>query len=357
MQKYSYYERMNWELDIDPQIIIKFCQNFPCSQLELKTWFESKSANLIPLRPILPEDDFETLVGKVTKIIFGRIFLLQSDKIGNDFQLTHLMLFISKCLPIAIEDRDEVKLLFLFNCSRGMVDTKESLQRLLKYLTEFSEIQSFNPYPFLTETNLLSDAFGYFKKVLNNKGVKIALQTFIDDQLTVENGYPNNVTVENCIDVLQKMEVEIIPSEHLFNGMIGRGKKIYINFGRIFTSCEKDNEKTKACFVKLFFHEGGHELIRSFGKNGYSSFTARGKAQILENLEAGYRIEKLIFGPFKKKYWLCGNFFKILKKKNYAKLPIFSDPQEIDLMIDRKIAEFCSGICAVEQSLDFCTWE
>ena len=353
----DFYARMNWELNIDP---LEFLKNYPYTRtlIYLKSWLDSNYTNLKYLSPILPQDDFEILSEKVTKIIFARVVLMFKEGISTDFQLNMLMLYLFQFLPRAIEEKDEVQLLFLFNCSRGMIESQNSLQRLLKYFCFFADIQSFIPFKISTpENNLVQDAFGHFKQVLNNPRVRIALKTFIDDHLIAENDFPENITIEDCINVLKKTEIEISPQEHLFNGMIGRGQKIYLNFGRIFASCGTDNEKTKACFVKLFFHEGGHELIRTFGKNGYSSFTAKGKEKILENLEAGYCMEKLVFGPFNKKYWLSSNFVKILEEKNYDQLPIFSDPQEISGMEERKIAEFCSGICSAEYDLDYVMWE
>jgi len=284
-------------------------------------------------------------------MIFARMVIMWRDKIGNSKQF-FVLHFLSDYVLRAMKNQDEVELLFLFNCSRGLIDNKDSITKLFDYLTKYDSITSFTLATLSSEEKLIiQDGFNFFKSSLKRGGVKNALAIFNDHQMIPEYGYLKNITVDDCRQALENMKIEIVSPDHLFNGMIGRGSKIYFNLSKMFSGCDTP-EKKKAIVVEELYQEGAHELIRIFGEKKYASYTHIGKNLTYKEMEAGYLLEKLVFGPFKKKYWISDNHAKILEILNYDQLPIFNSGEALK-MIDEKIAEFCSGICSFESPTEY----
>ena len=357
MQANDYYERMDFYLEEDFQTLLSFFQNFGGkSKNEIAVWLLNLRPKLKPLVQISLSDDIAILSDKIIKILFARMILMLENQLGNKSDAWLLLDVISESFLRAFKNQDEIELTFLLNCSRALVDSSKSVERLIDYLIAYRKIKAFTqPIIQMDEWTLVQESMTFFQDILACEEVKNALQKYIQHEMTKENDYDQEIQVLDCIKVLSGMKIEISPPEHLFNAMVGRGNKVYLNLSRMFSEC-KTNEQKKSCLVKIFFHEGAHELIRTFGKNQYASFTHRGKFREIESMEAGYCLEKLIIGEYKKKYWISSVHMKILTKASYDSLPIFN-LGDANNMSDRMIAEFCSGICSFEFPLQFYLFE
>jgi hypothetical protein len=82
-----------------------------------------------------------------------------------------------------------------------------------------------------------------------------------------------------------------------FSAMCGFRKTVYVNNDILF----ENEDMMKSRFVSLGFHEGAHEIIRIM-KDDVGEITPREKEE-QKSLEAGFRLERILFGPYNLRYW------------------------------------------------------
>ena len=199
------YDRLNYELDVDPTEMFELCRNaYNQSPAVLESWFRQHANKLIPPTPINSTDDFNTLCFKTIRVIFARISLMLVDNIANKKEFVLLTQYLFEFLLRAKETGDEVEMLFLFNCTKGIIDSNDSLQRLLSYFIHYSKISTFTA-PKLTNADkkIVDDAFAFFKEVITREEVKKAL----DEVETPKKNKSNKAKKEKKEEVQEENKV------------------------------------------------------------------------------------------------------------------------------------------------------
>ena len=273
-------------------------------------------------------------------------------------------------------------LLYLFNMSRGLADSGNSISNFRKSLVlieDLSEVGVRRKVVLPELDDLQSMAFYFYKLILETPLIYNAVGRLFTEEVNVVNGYrydfdqDNSSHMEKILSYYRDIKIVITNQAIPFYGMVGRGNEVYINVERIAHLKNKRPSITKraAKVMQVIFHEATHSAIRRESRYGYAGYThspkrPKGSDSVLntvdenlnetkkdkkvKNLEAGYRFENYVFGAHNRNFAGNDEFAKRMLLREFymnavrgSESRLFSDKEAEKLTESKRNYQF-SGI-------------
>lgn len=211
-------------------------------------------------------------------------------------QRSSQVILVFDMFMIAMEkiEKNELFIPLLLHESRGLIDDSLSGERSANYLSLSMNMEIVQQDPNDQLQQDYRDGVLFFRSTLKTSLVFKCLEEFLTS-IDIEN--VTQETIEKSLFILQNIEFVLIRGV-CFVAMNGVNNKIYFNIDMLEKSSSKFN---KARVLGNCYHEGGHYLLRKL-KEDFGTITPR--QNDLESLEAGFRMEEILFGNYQKMYWI-----------------------------------------------------
>ena len=190
-------------------------------------------------------------------------------------------------------DKNELFIPLVLHESRGLIDDSSAGQNSAMYLTTSMKMEIVKQDPNDERQQDYCEGVRFFKETLKSplasKAIKAFLTSVNFEDVTKE-------IIEKSLLILQNLEFILIQGVS-FVAMNGVNNRIYFNIDMLQKQSRKLN---KARTLGNCYHEGAHYLFRTL-KEDFGIIIPRNNEV---TLEAGFRMEEILFGNYQKTYWL-----------------------------------------------------
>jgi hypothetical protein len=290
------------------------------------------------------ESNKEELILRLLSYVFVRLYIFFKVN-ANSNTLKFLKVYVKWLSKIETGDQ-ELNCPFLLHNSRSFLDSDSASQSSYKSLKNCKHMRKLKE----TEIENLFSVKYYIQGIEFFKTIIIMSPLFKDAIQKFLISINEDKNIEEAIKIFKLMKFNFITNTD-FTAMCGFDSTYHVNLSCLFnfeeSSIDSDFNIYRARTISNIIHEGAHIIVRCLKVN-FSISTPRSNfnSEAVFNLEAGYRLENIIFGNFRKKYWQ--NFHMIILDSNVwnyksnRKLPIFND-EELENSDDRNMNHEKSG--------------
>lgn len=293
----------------------------------------SSSLMKIPMTYSTPFQ-LKELIIKVKCFVYYRLFYFMQYLAGNGYRGKYVFaVFMDTMKSFEI---NELFISLVLHESRGLIDDFEAGERSAEYLNKSRGIRIVAANSTDQRQKDYQEAVLFFRSTLKSPLASKALKEFL---ASVGFQDVSQVDVEKSLSIMSNIEFILIESAG-FVGMNSVNNKVYFNIDHLQAN---NTNLNKSRGLANCYHEGGHFLLRML-KDDFGIITPRNKESL--SLEAGFRLEEILFGSYDKMYWcLCDTMLNDDVWNNESKSIPLLDRKQLESLPERKISNFFRSGC------------
>lgn len=235
----------------------------------------------------------EKFMNAVKAFVYYRLFYFLQNLVADDSEEeTRIYVFTKFLKAIQKMEKNELFIPLVLHESRGLIDNGLAGENSAHYLKMSMNMEIVEQDPNDELQQDYREGVLFFKETLKSPLARKAIREFLT---SVNFEEVKMEIIEKSSLILQNLEFILIKGV-CFVAMNGVNNKIYFNIDML----QKKNRKfNKARTLANCYHEAAHYLIRTL-KEDFGIITPRNNEL---TLEAGFRMEEILFGGYQKTYW------------------------------------------------------